>query len=371
MTRTVPAAAGADGPCCRPSHHLSREEKRKEYDIDPTRPREMWRGLRDEVIGLSDQYFNHHLCVGQVDERLHDLWDELIHIAKVTPADSAEHDRLVTLVLEARELGSFARKIVENGEDRQEEAVLPDGQRLWSDLPFLVQALQDFWTKESMALVSTERESLSVLTAKLCAVGVCPAELSRCALWLFKETLETERPLVHLQGAMSGGDSKDSSSHPSIADLLPACLAWLRYNNFKLAKLSVANDNHDPASGISTDRVFTTPGDLASDANVTQDGFSVARWLFWRRRFNELHRAANATDNTGTVDLNQQVAKLTRACFEEAVLTGLHVGLDIPGEKKYLENLFEALDHELIARGLTQCVGPEDIEIDMNWAEEN
>jgi hypothetical protein len=51
--------------------------------------------------------------------------------------------------------------------------------------------------------------------------------------------------------------------------------------------------------------------------------------------------------------------------------TGLAVGIEIPGEKKYLEKVFEALDKKLLVRNKLGSVGPEDIEIDPNWATEN
>jgi hypothetical protein len=335
---------------------LSREEKRKGFEHDPTNAQDTLQSLRDGTMSLSVPYFSHQVNVEQIGEHLRDLWDELIHIAKIIPASSSEHDRMVTLILEARELGTFVRQKKDASFDEErEEAVLPNGQRLWTDLPYLVQEFQGSWTNESMTFTATQRESLAVLTAKLCAVGVCPNELSYCALWLFRETLEVHRPLA--PSSREGGDSK--YPHPTVIDLLPANLAWLRHGKFKLAKLSVAH--YDPSPAVSDDnvQVLTAPGDLATKANFLQNGFGVARWLFWRQRFKEL---------SGCGD--ERVAKLAKACFEEAVLTGLHVGLDIPGEKKYLSNLFKALDRELIARGMIGSVGPEDIEIDMDWADE-
>lgn len=63
------------------------------------------------------------------------------------------------------------------------------------------------------------------------------------------------------------------------------------------------------------------------------------------------------------------VAKLARACFEEAVLSGLHIGIDIPGEKTYLDNLFKVLGEELAAGDFRMFVGPEEVQIDMGWVE--
>ena len=351
----------ADGSCV--PRHLSREAKRKEFEHDPAHPEVTWKGLRESMLGLGDQFFSHDVDATQLEEGLHDLWDEVIHAARILPADSPEVDRLVMLILEARELGLFVRKDNDNNAPQEREvARLPNGQSLWTDLPYLVQEVRDAWTKESNAYTSAERESLAVLTAKLCAVGVCPTELGDCALWLFREAFETERPLTMITTAsgttsLSGASlPADKGPIPSVVDLLPACLSWLRYANVKLAKLSVTASSR--TIDIEDASVLSAPGSLARQADITQGGFSVARWLFWRRRFKELYARGDS-----------QVAKLARACFEESILTGLSVGLEIPGERMYQERLFEALDRELVARGFTQCVGPEDIEIDMEWAQ--
>ncbi|KAB8230229.1 uncharacterized protein BDW43DRAFT_314282 [Aspergillus alliaceus] len=182
-----------------------------------------------------------HIPRRQVDERLRDLWDELIHAAQALQAPSAEFDRLVTLALEARELGPYVRKKEAGISDEvQEEAILPNGQYLWTDLPYLVQEFEDAWAKESMGYTAKERESLA------------------------------------------------------------------------------------------------------------------------RKRFKDLHLYGN-----------EQIAKMARACFEEAILTGFGVGLDIPREEKYLEKLFGMLDAELAARDLKGSVGPEGVEINKAWADED
>lgn len=301
-------------------------------------------GLHEQMISIGDQYLNHGQDGAGLEERLHELWGEVFYSAKHISTTSYEHDRLVTLILEARQLGPLARR------GDQEGAVLPNGQRLWTDLPYLVQELERVWLLESFKFAATERANLAAFTAKLCAVGVCPDELSRCALWLFKETLEVERPL-HLP------DASESDLRPSIVDSLPACLAWLRFNNFKLARLSamdfdpvIHRDEGKPESS-------TALGALAGSSEISQNGFSMKRWLFWRRRLRELY-------NTG----DSEVMKLTRDCFEVAAQTGRLIGIEIPGEQQYLARVFEALDRELARREFAGSVEPSDIEIDMGWA---
>ncbi|KAE8390756.1 hypothetical protein BDV23DRAFT_172196 [Aspergillus alliaceus] len=252
----------------------------------------------------------------EAEERLRDLWDELIHAAQALQAPSAEFDRLVTLALEARELGPYVRKKEAGISDEvQEEAILPNGQHLWTDLPYLVQEFEDAWAKESMGYTAKERE-------------ICTPELSRCALWLFKQTFEVEKPLTPTQ---EGGDTEDTCS--STTEMLPACNAWLKYDKVRLKKLSAAN--------------------FGLTSSLTEKGTQI-------KRFKDLHLYGN-----------EQIAKMARACFEEAILTGFVMGLDIPGEEKYLEKFFGMLDAELAARDLKGSVGPEDVEINMAWADED
>src|ERR1700759_2687773 len=120
-----------------------------------------------------------------------------------------------------------------------------------------------------------------------------------------------------------------------MSDLLPSLVQWMKHSNHKLAALCVGNFNSLGLAG--RDPSATSLGPLAKKAHIAQEGFSVERWLFWRQRLGDLYL-------TGS----QVVAKSARQCFELMALTGLDIGLNIPGEKKYLERLFEALDEELI-----------------------
>ncbi|DAA76435.1 TPA_exp: Uncharacterized protein A8136_0749 [Trichophyton benhamiae CBS 112371] len=343
-----------EGNCVIPS--LTREEKRKRFGHDPANSQETWEGLRNNIYSIGRSYIDNHCTAAETESRLHDLWDELIHVAKVTPAHSPEHDRLVILILEARELGSFPI----NQKDRDalpgtrvcEVATMPNGQRLWVDLPYLVQAIYAVWTKESMKFSSQERQSLAVLTAKLCAVGVCPDQLSRCALWLFRESLETARDGVPLP-------SKPEDGSNTIVELLPACLEWLKQSSHKLVKLSLAD--YDPATGLAADLndSLTAPGELAVKSNIKQPGFSLPRWLFWRQRFKDLYRCRH-----------EPLVSMARACFDASIFSGLNTGLTVPGEQIYLDRLFQALDKELAARGNKDSVDASEIEIDMDWDKE-
>jgi hypothetical protein len=329
------------------SKHLMRNQKRSEYRYSLLSAQKNWQGLHDDLYRIGHQYFDYSADLVFIDECLHDAWDELIHIAKGISSESPEHDRLLALVISVRELGLFKRKPIGATPDVEEEvAIFANDQRLWTDLPYLAQDFQNFWIHESMSLPASERENLATLTAKLCAAGICSVDLAWCALWLFKEVLETDRP--------EGENSKDS--RPSLSDLLPVCVEWLNYGNFKLAKLCA--DNCQSAAG-KTYPASMSPGPLALKANIKQQGFSVARWLFWRQRLGELYLSGG-----------EKVKKSARKGFEVMALTGLAVGIQIPGERKYLERLFEALDKELAALDGPGCVVPANIEIDPTWTTE-
>ncbi|KAK2875164.1 hypothetical protein FQN49_001728 [Arthroderma sp. PD_2] len=351
-----------DGSCALPN--LTREQKRKDYETDPANAQEIWENLRNTICGIGRGYYTYSFTTDGIEGQLHDLWDELIHAVKITPATSAELDRLVLLLVETRELGVFAQTRNDREEDVASsteapgEVIVSNGKRLWIDLPYFAQEVTDSWTTESMRLTPAQRESLAVWTAKLCATGICSDDLSRCALWLFKQALETDRPLMEDEQ----GDSRDDKENirPTIHDLLPACLAWLKYNNSKLVKLSQANYTAAPSSDDSNDDDdMTMPGDLAVKAGVAQPGFSIARWLFWRQRFKDLYRSRAPP-----------VVKLARSCFDASIFLGMDIGVTVPGERIYLARLFEALDKELEAREFKGCVDAEEIDIDMDWDKE-
>ncbi|KAF2672300.1 hypothetical protein BT63DRAFT_438123 [Microthyrium microscopicum] len=346
LTRKNIMADCEDGSCALPGP-MTRAEKRAEYKYDPSNALETWKDLQNSLLSLGTQSLEQDAELADIEQGLHDVWDELIHIAMATPSTSAEHDRLVTLILTMRELGTFVRKnkgVLES--DGEELVTMSNGQRLWVDLPFLAADLQAFWSYEAMSRTAADRLCLAVLTAKLCAAGVCSTELAHCALWLFKETLETERPIMV-------SSTEDHDSPITVSDLLPACLEWLDHANFKLARLCA--DGYTYGSGKHANSM--TPGALAATAGVNQEGFSMARWLFWRRRLGELYLSDE-----------QKVSKRARKAFDMMAETGRTMGIDIPGEKKYLDKVFEALDKEVIARGGKGCVGIEEIEIDPTWA---
>ncbi|KAI5459356.1 hypothetical protein BGZ63DRAFT_406655 [Mariannaea sp. PMI_226] len=332
---------------------LTREEKRDNYDHHSANARDTWQGLRDDLIRIGHEYCNYTIDVADIDECLHDAWDELFFAAKAIPCSSSELDRLVILILELREFGPLVRP-ARIGND-EEPAVMPTGERLWTDLPYFVADLRRFWENEAPILPGPELESLAAFTAKLCASGVFAQDLSWCELQLFKMVLEKENPPC--------GDcnsTKDSSGSDGISgDRVKACVQWLTYANFKLARLSIDGLSPNDMEQGNEVQESVSLGQIAVEAGVKVNGFSLQRWLFWRQKFGEMYLHGN-----------EEVSMPSRKAFELMIGTGLAIGLNIPGEKRYLEQLFKALETELALRDFTGCVTPEDIEIDPNWANE-
>jgi hypothetical protein len=145
----------------------------------------------------------------------------------------------------------------------------------------------------------------------------------------------------------------------SVNDLFPACFTWLSIANFKFFKL--AAQNYNPASSMTIKAGHQIPTDLrilASKAKVTEPGFSLARWVFWRLRLKELSRCEN-----------KLITKLAQQTFDEMIHTGIVLGIDVHGEKDYFDKVHEALHSEFTARGMIGSVDKSDINISMDWAD--
>ncbi|KAJ5588781.1 hypothetical protein N7537_011459 [Penicillium hordei] len=318
---------------------------------DPTYPRGNLEDLRNLLLSISEWYTEGKRSVSLIEDYLLDAWDVLIQTSKMTPSTSPEQDSLVVLISSIKEFGILHRN--ERDTQEQETTMFSNGQKFWIDLPYLARKMQHSWIIESHQYTTTERANFAVLTAKLCAGGICEAELSFVALWLLRETLEVQRPLTKQL------DIPKSENSLSITELLPACFSWLSNAKFKLIKLVA--QNYDPTLSMvieSNHQIHMDIGDLAAKANITQPGFSLPRWVFWRLRLKELSRCGDAV-----------IAKLAEQSFSEMVHTGVVLGIVVHGERNYFEKVNEALIAEFKAKGMTETVDASDININMDWAD--
>lgn len=237
-------------------------------------------------------------------------------------------------ILQVRELG-----VVVNTEGEvSREARTEEGERIWVDLPYLVEGLRQVW-EEMLEMKQSHRSNLAAFTARLVSVGVRGDELAFCFLQLCKQVLETER----------------QEGQPTIAELLPAVSCWLRRCGEKINRLTV--NNH-----VFADDARVLPGALAQAAGVQETGFSVARWLFWRGVVKDF-----------AISGDEEVAKEGKRVFDQMMRTGKITQNRLPGESRYWEKVHEAMSEELSKRRMTggkTSVGMEDIEVDLNWIDE-
>jgi hypothetical protein len=289
--------------------------------------------LSSSIGSVSHRKGNFAMSEGPV-EIFRQTWGEMIHLGKMIPASSAEHDRFVTMVGTIRQwdvllqygqssLPSSAGNAVGGPEEGEAAAAAARGPRPpWAEFPFLAQDFHDHWVQESAGYTAEQRESLAVMTAKLCGTGIQPAQLGVCALWLFKETFEKEQ---------------DASF---IAALLLACRAWMRYAKHALVKMAAANVDILSSDAFRFDQTSVSPGDLALAAGIKRGGFHIDRWLFWRRRLAEMAKSKD-----------EPTVELARDCFYEMIYAGANVGIEVAGEEKFLHNFHDGMDRALAAKG--------------------
>ncbi|KAJ5263781.1 hypothetical protein N7478_011386 [Penicillium angulare] len=291
---------------------------------------------------------------------LHNTWKMLVQTAKVTPAISPEQDKLVLLLITMGALRIFSHR-TQSGETESKDIPFPrDEEENDSNLPFLARDLQNDWITKSQDFTSRERESLAAFTAKLYVAGSYDNELSFVGLWLLKNTLEEEIPLRG--NTDEGGDkSQHEGSTPksTIADLLPACFAWLSNANYKLVTMAAKNYSPSPPDFTTSDHgAEIEPRNKAVKANINGPGFSLSRWVFWILRLKELTSCAD-----------EEISSLAKQSFDVMIHTSLVLGIDVHGEKNYFDKVHEALDVEFKARGMTGCVDASDISIYFDWAD--
>ena len=326
----------------------------------------LWQTIRCSILNTTHRYTSWTHLIADFDWDMHDLWHVFIQAARTTQADDPAQDRLVAQVLFARSLGTLRRTTTTGTE--KEEAITSDGARIWTDLPYLVTDLREAWLNSSN-LSPAHRHNLAAFTARLTALGICDADLSVCALWLLRTALETPRPLSPAEA-----DSDPSKELLSIIDLLPACITWFQHSNHKLLTLSVQNHvptapipDPDPDPGLP----LPEPGPLAQNAGISQPGFSVPRWLFWRRRFKELSRSTCADvtyNNNNNKAVAETVAEQGKRGFNYMIQPGRELGYDVPGEAEYAAKVAQALTEELKRSGKA-CVTSDEVVVDLDWAD--
>jgi hypothetical protein len=186
-----------------------------------------------------------------IEELLWPAWQAVITAAGT--ADDTARSRLVELVGAIRGRGVLVR---------------PDGQEclVWDmrahvDLPVFAAQLRHTWNFPPPAVSAPWWANVNAFTAQLTAAGL---DFSLYAIWALRDALEE-------------GDGHQ------LARVLPAAVAWLRHAGPVLASMAVERR----AEGYGRDR----PGTLCQQAGLTDRGFTIGRWNFWRRRLEDIAAA--------------------------------------------------------------------------------
>lgn len=215
---------------------------------------------------ITDRYTNSNHEVGVSEVDLHDLWYLFIQAAKAISEAEPAADQLACQVLLARNFGVMSRIGSSIAAASGEQAITSTQQRIWLDLPFLIDSLQSAWATASSNMTAVERCNLAGFTARLASFGIHTDESISCALGSFAKALET-------------------SSEAEIAEEAPVLAAWLRHGGFEILSAS--------ARGYQSTKTQTssTPGDIFAQKNIKAGpAFTITRWDFWKQRLDELQQ---------------------------------------------------------------------------------
>lgn len=235
----------------------------------------LWETMASCIRGLSRRFASQ----SGADERpmevtiaeIHNVWFVFTLAASNIDADHPAQDRLVRVILWARESGTVTR--IQDGVPKP--VITADGQ-LWTDLPYLVEHIRTTWE----AAISTthspdpaKARNLAAGISRLAGLGVCGEALTGCALDIMARTLE------------DNGDGGTTAF--TLPQLLSFVEVWLRYAGDKLLMLSDQHQAIGPRwSGIGT--ATLERGKTAAEAGPEVDGLGRDRVLRWRRRLAEL-----------------------------------------------------------------------------------
>jgi hypothetical protein len=265
--------------------HIDQEAQRgNEHTLDIT--------VQSHIPVLTFRYVHTTIPMALIEAEIHHLWYTVIKAAKHWDASNPKQDTLVRYLLSARARGTLTRPLATvdadgpnaNGGDRQDVIACSDGGKFWSDLPLLGQDLveewnQRFYTADYDGKVNL-RSNLAAFVGRLVSVGIWNGPAA-CALSLFRETLETPRPLV------SAADTKESGKDTilPIKSLVFALQQMLCHSEGIIIDLSnksigIVHSSMSPdVSGL---------GELAAQSGLSSPGYNPDRWCFWIKRLKEL-----------------------------------------------------------------------------------
>lgn len=258
-----------------------------------------------------------------VQKGLDVLWYMFLETAKALDKDDSFQDRLVSLLLWTKELDSLRKKL------HSSEAFFGNWESYGFDKNLQASCEQ---LLETGAV--SQQCNLAAFAARALAIGICRTSIGLTALWCLREILETENAA-------------------RVTRLLPVAVTWLDHCSYNLMIFSALNQ----FSGDQAHAHLLAPGILAQRSGIEEQGFSVKRWLFWRRRFQEL---SYSTD--------PGVAKEAKKGFMSMISRGRELDYDIPGEIKFKEKL-EATMWEALKKSGKKSLSIDEVDIDVNWVD--
>ncbi|KAJ9302811.1 hypothetical protein DTO271G3_185 [Paecilomyces variotii] len=257
----------------------------------------------------------------EVQQQLCVLWSMFLETAKILEDGNPFQEKLLSLLLWTKEFDSLHRNI------HCTETVAC----VW-DLYRFGESLQATWEDVIETGTTSQQCNLASFSAKLLSMGVCRDEISLIALRYLREALETDEEAKTIA-------------------LLPAAAVWIDGSRHTLLAFSVENRFYGEKFKVH----LATPGELARGADISQQGFSLKRWLFWRERLKKLSHGRDST-----------AAKAAKKAFISMVSCGRELDYDIPCEARLAEKLQVAMAAALSKSG-KESINDDYIAINTNW----
>lgn len=198
------------------------------------------------VAPLRSAFVDERAGESVIEGMLWAAWEPVVLAARES-SDSTQ-GRLVDLLTGVQGQGTLTR-------DQGRQACTVWGLTVFADLPCLGAQMREQWDTGA-----TEPEAwvnINAFAARLTAAGI---DFSLYAIWTLCERLE-ETPT------------------PGSADLR-AAVPWFQHCGDLLVRLALERRSFDRGLG--------RLGKLCTDRGMTQGGFTVERWEFWRGRLSEL-----------------------------------------------------------------------------------
>ncbi|KAH7237083.1 uncharacterized protein BKA55DRAFT_579052 [Fusarium redolens] len=256
-----------------------------------------------------------------VQQNLDVLWYMFFKASTAMDSDSVFQDRLVLLLLWTRQFD-----LVYKG--------LYTGQNIagnWESYGF-AESLKTFWEELVKEGSEVELRSLATFSAKALAAGICEDQISSTGLWYMRKALET--------------------SNENTAKFLPGAVVWMELCPHSLLRDCVlrADEQQPQQSSLNL-------GPLAQVQGADKAEFIMARWLFWRRRFQKLSHHPDTS-----------IAQVAKKGFMAMIHCGRDLDYSIPGEDVFAEKLQATMWAELVKSGKESLDG-DDIDIDPDWVD--